>query len=174
MTTRSHLASATRRRAAVAVCVLLAAVCANAQAPEDPDIAAIEAAAPVAAQTPRRSDSGPIALEVPARASPEHRAHNLFASRSWYTPPPAPSPRPAAPVAPPEPTAPALPFAYMGSLEQGNGTVYFLAEGDRAYDVKIGDVLDATYRVDGVSNGRLMFTYLPLKTSQGLQIGEQK
>jgi hypothetical protein len=72
------------------------------------------------------------------------------------------------------PTAPPLPFSYIGRYEQdGAGTLYYLVNGDRVYDVKVGDVIDNTYRVDKVSGGQLMFTYLPLATSQGLRLGDQ-
>lgn len=111
-------------------------------------------------------------LAVPERGTASERPRNLFAPHSWYTPPPPPPRRAAPPPAPAEPSAPPLPFQYLGSMERGGATVYFLTRGDRTYDVKVGDVLDNTYKVDGVSNGRLMFTYLPLATSQGLQIGE--
>jgi hypothetical protein len=112
------------------------------------------------------------ALELPSRSATGRRAADLFASHSWYVPPPAPTPQPLEAVA--APTAPPLPFAFMGSMKQGQTVVYFLARGERAYDAKVGDVIDATYRIDGVSNGQLMFTYLPLETRQGLQIGEQE
>jgi hypothetical protein len=36
--------------------------------------------------------------------------------------------------------------------------------------VKVGDVIESTYSVDGVRDGQLMLTYLPLKTSQSLPL----
>jgi len=114
------------------------------------------------------------------RVLPERSAHtgvqqNLFRGHSWYTPPPPPPMR-AAPVATPRrPVAPPLPYKLLGSYEEaGSPTIYFLVKADRIYDVVIGDTLDETYNVDGISNGKLMFTYLPLKTSQGLRLGEKK
>ena len=97
----------------------------------------------------------------------------LFSAQSWYVAPPAPPPpTPAAPQAPPAPTAPPLPFVFMGSYH-ANGSVatYFLTSGDRVYDVKIGDTLDNTYSVDGVSAGQMLLTYLPLKIQQTLAVG---
>lgn len=95
---------------------------------------------------------------------------DLFRSHSWYVPPPPPPKAKAAP--PPAPTAPPLPFAVMGSYATGGGKpVYFLVRGDRVYDAHVGDVIDNTYSVDGVSNGQLNFTYLPLKQRQSLPIG---
>ena len=99
---------------------------------------------------------------------------NLFSGHSWYRPPP---PVEAAPVqtAPVvrTPTAPPLPFSYIGRYEQeGAGTLYYIVKGDRVYDVKVGDVIDGTYSVDRVVNGQLIFTYLPLHSSQGLRLGD--
>jgi hypothetical protein len=153
---------------------LLAVVTVFAQTTEDAEISALEASAPAAAEPQAESPASGAAtrLAIPVRETSQHRASNLFAAHSWYKPPPPPPKRPPPP--PPEPTAPPLPFSYLGSFQQDGATVYFLVQGDRAYDVKIGDVLDNTYSVDGVSNDQLMFTYLPLKTSQGLPLKEAR
>lgn len=95
---------------------------------------------------------------------------NLFASHSWYVAPPAPPPRIAAPVTP---TAPPLPYTYLGRYGHAGGEpVFFLVKDDRVYDVHVGDVLEKTYSVEGVENGQLQMTYLPLGTRQSLQVGE--
>jgi hypothetical protein len=98
----------------------------------------------------------------------------LFATHSWYVPPPPPPP--LAPTAeslpPPVPTAPPLPFAYMGTFKPDGATpVFFLTEGDRVYDVHIGETLDNVYSVDGLSNGQLLLTYKPLNIKQQLSVG---
>lgn len=116
----------------------------------------------------------------PAKRSilPQRQQHdgvqaNLFADHSWYSPPPTPEPVRTEPIVR-TPTAPPLPYTYLGRYEQeGSGTLFYLVKGDRVYDVKIGDVIDSTYTVVGVSNGQLMFTYLPLNSSQGLRLGDQ-
>jgi hypothetical protein len=113
--------------------------------------------------------------ELPIRVARTGKYSNLFEEHSWYTPPPPPPARKAPPPVHREPTAPPLPYELLGSYEQaGSKTLYFLVKGDRVYDVTIGTVLDGTYSVDGVTNGQLMFTYLPLQTSQGLRLGEQQ
>jgi len=142
---------------------------AAAPAADDTELDALEASAPPAA-TAKDAAANIVRrpLELPARASAEHRANNLFAARSWYTPPPPAPPPIEAP--PPAPTAPPLPFTFVGSFEQGGATVYFLVHGDRTYDVKVGDVVDNTYSVDGVRDGQMLLTYLPLKTSQTLAL----
>ena len=94
---------------------------------------------------------------------------NLFGGHSWYVAPPPPPP---VVYQPPAPTAPPLPFTLLGSYSSsGAAPVYFLVKGDSVYDVRVGDVIDNLYSVDGVSNGRLNFTYLPMKIGQSLAIG---
>ncbi len=111
---------------------------------------------------------------LPVRSPHAGNNDNLFSGHSWYTPPPAPPVRRVAPVKR-GPTAPPLPYKLLGTYEQGDDdTLYLLTKGDRVYDVAVGDTLDNTYSVDGVMNGQLMFTYLPLNTSQGLRLGEMK
>jgi hypothetical protein len=133
---------------------------------------ATHAASATAAQT------APIArtlLALAHRVVDASASSSLFASHSWYVAPPPPPPPPpvvAAPVVPVKPVAPPLPFLYMGSYAP-NGTkpVYFLTEGDRVYDVHVGDTLNNTYTVDSVTNGALVFTYKPLNQQQQLSIG---
>lgn len=93
---------------------------------------------------------------------------NIFATKSWFVPPPPPKPQP-----PPKPTAPPLPFAYMGKLqEEGSArVVVYLSQGDRAYSVSAGDVIDNTYRVDSIDATQIVMTYLPLTIKQTLPIG---
>jgi hypothetical protein len=113
------------------------------------------------------------------RVSDSAAAGALFASQSWYTPPPPPPAPPPAPeiseaqaAALRTPTAPPLPFTYMGSYAP-NGTqpVFFLTQGDRVYDVRVGDTLDNTYSIDEFNNGQLTLTYRPLNVKQQLKVG---
>jgi hypothetical protein len=99
---------------------------------------------------------------------------SLFAVHSWYVAPPPPPPVAAstAPLEPPQPVAPPLPFTYMGSYApNGAAPVFFLTQGDRVFDVHVGDTLDGTYTVDSFTNGQLVFTYKPLNTQQQLMTG---
>jgi hypothetical protein len=110
------------------------------------------------------------------RVSGTAAAGALFATHSWYVPPPPPPspPQPATiqSLAPPAPVAPPLPFAYMGTFTPDGATpVYFLTAGDRVYDVHIGETLDNVYSVDGVRNGQLLLTYKPLNIQQQLSVG---
>ena len=137
---------------------------------DPPEGDVVEAAVPslrqaAAASMPAAAEQVGFATRKVASVSTD-----LFRSHSWYVPPPPPPPVKAAP--PPAPTAPPLPFSLMGSYASAGGKpVYFLVKGDRVYDAHVGDVIDNTYSVDGVSNGQLNFTYLPLKQRQSLPVG---
>ena len=115
------------------------------------------------------SDASPL----PERSAYTGVSNDVFARHSWYTPPPQPKRAPAPKPVERKPVAPPLPYTLLGSYEEsGAETMYFLVKGNNTYDVHVGDTLEDTYRVDGVSNGQLMFTYLPLNTSQGLRLGD--
>jgi len=75
----------------------------------------------------------------------------------------------AAPAAPERPSAPALPFRYFGKLTEKGKTEVFVMRGDELVAVAPGQNL-GEYRVDQVSENRISFTYLPLKTKQTLEL----
>ena len=81
------------------------------------------------------------------------------------------SPEPAAAEAPAQPpAAPPLPFRYVGKMIEDGKLAVFLSRGDDSYSVHSGQKIDAQYRVDKVSRTQVVFTYLPLKTRQTLDI----
>jgi hypothetical protein len=105
-------------------------------------------------------------------------AKALFPAHSWYVPPPPPPPVPAPTLSAAElaelqaPKAPPLPFTFMGSYSpDGSTPVFFLTQGDRVYNVRVGETLDNTYTVDSFTNGRLLMTYKPLNIQQQLFAG---
>jgi len=115
-------------------------------------------------------------LALAHRVAEQTAAGSLFAVHAWYVPPPAPPAPPAAadstPPAPPQPTAPPLPYQLLGSYTpQGEPTVFFLRNGERVYDVHVGDTLDNTYSIDSFRNGQLVLTYKPLRIQQQLSTG---
>ncbi len=155
---------------------------ADAVVPIRPEVSLVESIPTSAIVTPDHTIADQIAVVAAKKTStllPVRDAHggvatDLFAGHSWYTPPPPPPIRARAAPVVREPTAPPLPFSYIGRYEQdGVQTLFYLVKGDRVYDVKVGDVIDDTYTVDRISNGQLMFTYLPLNSSQGLRLGDQ-
>lgn len=146
----------------------------SAQAPAQPAAVAVAEAAP--AQTPVPPKTKPSLSEEVKRIHRERlacvaepvKSADLFASKSWYVPPPPPKPAP-----PPKPTAPPLPFGFMGSYQEPDGRlILFLTRGERVYTVSMGDVIDGTYRVEAVVGGQLELTYLPMNIKQSLSIGE--
>jgi hypothetical protein len=95
---------------------------------------------------------------------------NVFAPRSFYV---APPPKPVVVAAPPPPTAPPLPFAYMGRFQEGGApVVIFLTRGERLYSVRVGEVIDETYRIEKLTPNELIFIYLPMDERQVLRIAE--
>jgi hypothetical protein len=98
---------------------------------------------------------------------------NVFAPKSFYVPPPKPKKLAAPPPPPPPPpAAPPLPFTYMGMLKEGGGsTVVFVVRGERLHSVRVGDVIDGTYRVEAVGSEEVTFVYLPMNEKQTLKIG---
>ncbi len=147
--------------------------------PKDSDsVEPAKAAARPAAHTAHAVTS---TLSVPVARSLLALAHRvvdptaagaLFATHSWFVAPPPPPAPEVKPEPPPKPVAPPLPFTYMGSYApSGAKPVFFLTQGDRVYDVHIGDTLDNTYTVDAFTNGALIFTYKPLNQQQQLTTG---
>jgi hypothetical protein len=102
-------------------------------------------------------------LKMNRQRLPENEK-DMFAGKSWFVPPPPPKAE--------LPTAPPLPFIYMGKLaEEGEKVVILLTKQNRSYQVREGDVLDNTYRVDEVQPPVMTLTYIPLNIKQTIQIG---
>lgn len=118
--------------------------------------------------------SGALQIDKLARPTPEAEAQDVFAPRSWFVPPPPPPPAPPVePAPPPPPSAPPLPFTYLGRFQESpQRLVVFLVRNDRIYAVTEGDVIDNTYRVEGITAGQLALTYLPLNIRQTIAVGE--
>jgi len=150
--------------------------------PKDPDaVEPARASSATAAHTARpaaaAAEAVPMAqalLRVAHRVADATASGSLFAAHSWYVPPPPPPPPPVvqAPVVPPKPVAPPLPFTYMGSYTpSGSPAVFFLTNGEKVYDVHLGDTIDNTYTVDALNGAQLVFTYKPLNQQQQLSTG---
>ncbi len=109
-----------------------------------------------------------IQLEKLKRSRDKDKKVNAFPAKSWYVPPPAPPPTP-----PPAPSAPPLPYTFIGKFLEPQGKLtIFLTNGDKVHLVSAGETIDNTYSVDGVENGKLTLTYLPLKIKQYINLGE--
>lgn len=138
--------------------------------------AALTAAAPAAAPAAAREETlverfRQAVQDRLAGPVPDGQAVDLFQAKSWYVPPPPPPP--PKPRPPPPPTAPPLPYTYLGQyLEPGGRQVIFLVKGDRLYTTTPGEVIDNTYRVEGIQSGQLGLIYLPLNIKQTMFVGE--
>ncbi|MGA9163696.1 MAG: hypothetical protein WBZ31_04510, partial [Thiobacillus sp.] len=73
---------------------------------------------------------------------------------------------------PPPPQAPALPFAYMGSWQEGPTTTYYLTRGTMPVSVRTGQLVDGVWRLETAAGGSLNFTYLPLNQTRSLRMGD--
>jgi hypothetical protein len=121
----------------------------------------------------KKTESSAPVIELDKLKRPAARTDvvNVLGSRTWYVAPPPP--KPVAPPPPPPPEAPPLPFVYMGKMREGSKhLVIFLVKGNQVYTVRVGDVIDDTYKAEGVSGGKLTLTYLPLNIQQTLTVGD--
>ena len=78
--------------------------------------------------------------------------------------PPAPSPEPPVPVAPP------LPFRVIGLLSDADGVRVFLDRNGEELTAVAGRALDASYRVESVTDSAVTLVFLPLNARQILPI----
>ena len=151
------------------------------QSPDEPTGAVARAAGATARTGSLLPRQGGTALSANAaefltrlahRTTDSKTAGALFASKSWYVAPPPPPPAPPVHVVPPPPTAPPLPFTFIGSYAvQGDQTTYFVARGERIYDVKMGAVIDDDYTLVAVDAANMIFNYRPLNAHQSLALG---
>lgn len=97
---------------------------------------------------------------------------NLFAVRTWEPPRPVIDPKTLPPSPPPPPQAPPLPFRFIGKIvDPDAGTSYMLTSGNRVITVKVGDLVETTYRVESADHGLLTFLYQPMNIRQTLNVG---
>jgi len=72
---------------------------------------------------------------------------------------------------PPKPRAPAMPYTYIGSLEEEGGQrMLFLLDGERLVTARVGDVLDSNYRVSAADADGITLIYLPLTETQRIAL----
>ena len=101
-------------------------------------------------------------------------AGDLFAARSWKA-----APKLATVIEQPvnlnpvvqAPSVPPMPFQFIGRMDDRVDLQVFLQNGEKIYVVRKGDVIDDTWRIEGISDRELSFVYLPLHVSQTLSVG---
>lgn len=114
-----------------------------------------------------RLDARKLALSE--RLDPWSRAQQItpFDSVTWQ----APAPKSPAPAPPQKPVAPPFAYVYMGGLTQDGVRTAFFTQGDRIIAVKAGDTVDATYRIDQMTDKQMKLTYLPLNETLVVGLG---
>ncbi len=119
-----------------------------------------------------------LAIE-PRRGLDDEEAATLFAKQSWQPETPkkimldqqaAQATRTVAAVDANAP--PPLPFQFLGRFVDEGKAAYFLQAGERNVVARPGDTLEERYRFDGMVQGALQFTYLPLNLKQTLAVGD--
>ena len=131
---------------------------------------------PISAEIQASATSAFVPLEIKsfsiASSTASIAPHPVFVVRDW-TPPPPPAPKTVlAPPSPLPPQAPALPFRYMGRMqEEGGKTQVYLVNGDVLFTAKVGDTLDGTYMVQKIDRQEMALLYLPLNQTQTLPLG---
>ncbi|MCM2321569.1 MAG: hypothetical protein NDI93_19900 [Pseudomonas sp.] len=150
-------------------------------APEEalvvPPVQRSEAVAPPLATRPAGEGAGTPGTPLPAASAPGGAppGGGLFSAHSWrVAPPPAPAPAwtPPPPVAAAPPAgAPALPFEFIGKMDDAERLRVFLLRDEKIYTVTVGEVIDGTYRVERIADSEMVLTYLPLNVRQTLSVG---
>ncbi len=93
-----------------------------------------------------------------------------FDSVSWQ----APAPKAPPPPPPPKPVPPPFAYVYMGGLTEDGVRTAFFTQGDRIIAVKVGDTVDAAYRIDRMTDKQMTLTYLPLNQTLVLGLGSRQ
>ncbi|MCC7702473.1 hypothetical protein IGS59_09500 [Janthinobacterium sp. GW460P] len=136
------------------------------------------AVAPLVVATAAAPANRALAIE-PRRGLDDEEAATLFAKQSWQPETPkkimldqqaAQATRTVAAVDANAP--PPLPFQFLGRFVDEGKAAYFLQAGERNVVARPGDTLEERYRFDGVVQGALQFTYLPLNLKQTLAVGD--
>ena len=106
-------------------------------------------------------------IRLPQRADPADSVLDFFAPLAPSRPMVVVAPKPANPA----PVAPALPFSYIGRIEEGGQTRIFMMNGDKALVAVAGEPLSGGWRLASVAAAQLEFIYEPLNQQVILRIG---
>ena len=121
-------------------------------------------ATPKSAQTSSAPAGLPPLGEQLERPQGATQVENLFATTSW-TPPLAKQPAASAPRAPP------FPYAIAGNLVDNDVRTVVFMKQNQYFVLRVGEVLENTYRLDGIGSRSITVTYLPLGHQQTLPLG---
>jgi hypothetical protein len=90
------------------------------------------------------------------------KVRDAFAAQSWAPPPP----KATAPPPPAKPVAPALPFVYLGRMEDAGAPSVILRRGKDVLVARERANIDGQYRLESIGPQGLVITYLPLSEQQ--------
>lgn len=88
-----------------------------------------------------------------------------------FTTPPVVVPEIVPAPPPPPPQAPPLPFRVLGRYVDQRGMFVLLANEQRGFTARLGDVIDSLYEVKAIEGPTMTLIYLPLRQTQVLDIG---
>ncbi|WP_392887328.1 hypothetical protein ACF6ZU_23145 [Pseudomonas migulae] len=141
--------------------------------PADEGDASVAVVAPGSSKTRGALPAAPAAGK-PLVVKDLSPAGDLFAARSWKAAPVLASvtEQPVNPVPVVQaPAVPPMPFQFVGRMDDRSDLQVFLQNGEKIYVVRKGDVIDETWRIEGISDAELSLVYLPLHLSQTLSVG---
>jgi hypothetical protein len=136
-----------------------------------------EASAPASAPRARVPQPGEQALRqdrfaaLPSREAMGKPRGELFGPLAPPVTARASAPRPEAA---PAPVAPPIPYRVAGQVVHDGAMHVILAKGDRVSTVRVGDVVDDSYRVEAITPDSVTLVYLPLKIAQQVQVSGMK
>src|SRR4051812_16262416 len=123
-----------------------------------------------AARTENTAAAPEIDLDKLGRARADAPQNDPFARRNFAAPAPRAQASAAATSAPK--AAPPLPFTYVGWVSQDGKTEVYVLRGEELISIAAGEKIEPDYRVDSITDSKIRFTYLPMKTHQVLARAE--
>jgi hypothetical protein len=74
------------------------------------------------------------------------------------------------PLPPAAPTPPPFPYTIAGSVADANGLMIVFNRQNQDFVLRVGDILEQTYRVEAIDTRSVTVTYLPLGLTQAVVI----
>jgi hypothetical protein len=121
-------------------------------------------AAEKATVVPVRAQAAEPFVGLPQRRPIGEARGDMFGARSWAPPPPPPGTQQAQPAPPPNP------YRFAGTALHAGTLKYYVAEGDRVYEVRPGEELDKGFRVESLSREAIVLVYAPLGAQYRMEV----
>lgn len=113
-------------------------------------------------EAPSRQTAQPAEAPYPGASAGHWPAPGPAALAAWRAAPRPAAARPAPVAAVPEGPAPppAVPYQWVGQIEEDGHQRFFLADAQGLWPVSQGETLASGWRVDGLRDGQLQLTWL--------------